>query len=191
LRVALQGLEAQGDLVAKKFNDDIGKSFADNLTAVLDKTKSLSEGFKDLEKSIVHMLNEAAANEIKSYLFGKGGGLSGIGGFLASLFAGNAGGSSANASWAAMLAAGTSTFASGTSFAPGGWAMVGERGPEIVNLPRGAQVIPNHELVVRREARSGTTVVQQITVMPGATRQSGAQQANQAARALMASERVR
>jgi len=35
-------------------------------------------------------------------------------------------------------------FAHGTSFAPGGPAVVGERGPEIVNLPRGAQVIPNN-----------------------------------------------
>jgi hypothetical protein len=37
-------------------------------------------------------------------------------------------------------------FATGTRFAPGGMALVGERGPEIVNLPRGSQVIPNHEL---------------------------------------------
>lgn len=37
-------------------------------------------------------------------------------------------------------------FANGTSFAPGGLAMVGERGPELVNLPRGSQVIPNHAL---------------------------------------------
>jgi len=34
-------------------------------------------------------------------------------------------------------------FADGTDFAPGGLAVVGEKGPEIVNLPRGAQVIPN------------------------------------------------
>ena len=34
-------------------------------------------------------------------------------------------------------------FAGGTSFAPGGLSVVGEKGPEIVNLPRGAQVIPN------------------------------------------------
>src|SRR5206468_2794671 len=34
-------------------------------------------------------------------------------------------------------------FAMGTSSAPGGWAVVGERGPEIVKLPRGSQVIPN------------------------------------------------
>lgn len=37
-------------------------------------------------------------------------------------------------------------FASGTNFAPGGMALVGERGPEIVNLPRGSQVIPNDKL---------------------------------------------
>lgn len=32
-------------------------------------------------------------------------------------------------------------YARGTDFAPGGWAMVGERGPELVNLPRGSQVM--------------------------------------------------
>lgn len=36
-------------------------------------------------------------------------------------------------------------FAEGTSFAPGGLALVGERGPELVNLPRGSQVIPNNK----------------------------------------------
>lgn len=37
-------------------------------------------------------------------------------------------------------------FATGTNYAPGGLAWVGERGPELVNLPRGSQVIPNHKL---------------------------------------------
>ncbi len=37
-------------------------------------------------------------------------------------------------------------FANGTSFAPGGLALVGERGPELVNLPRGSRVTPNNEL---------------------------------------------
>lgn len=35
-------------------------------------------------------------------------------------------------------------FADGTESSPGGVAMVGERGRELVNLPRGSQVIPNH-----------------------------------------------
>jgi len=37
-------------------------------------------------------------------------------------------------------------YAGGTNFHPGGMAMVGERGPELLNLPRGSQVIPNHAL---------------------------------------------
>lgn len=34
-------------------------------------------------------------------------------------------------------------YARGTSFHPGGLAVVGERGPELVSLPRGSQVYPN------------------------------------------------
>ena len=37
-------------------------------------------------------------------------------------------------------------FAEGTRNAPGGLSLVGERGPELVNLARGSQVIPNHAL---------------------------------------------
>lgn len=37
-------------------------------------------------------------------------------------------------------------FADGTAFSPGGVALVGERGPELVNLPRGSQVVPNHRM---------------------------------------------
>lgn len=36
-------------------------------------------------------------------------------------------------------------FAGGTDYAPGGIALVGERGPELVNLPRGSQVLTNSE----------------------------------------------
>jgi hypothetical protein len=34
-------------------------------------------------------------------------------------------------------------FAGGTNYAPGGLAVVGENGPELVNLPRGSEVFPN------------------------------------------------
>ena len=37
-------------------------------------------------------------------------------------------------------------FAKGTDFAPGGLALVGERGPELLNIPRGAKITPNHKL---------------------------------------------
>ena len=36
-------------------------------------------------------------------------------------------------------------FAGGTRFAPGGMSLVGERGPELVNLPRGSQVYNNSQ----------------------------------------------
>lgn len=36
--------------------------------------------------------------------------------------------------------------ANGTAFHPGGLMMVGERGPEILQVPRGGRVVPNHEL---------------------------------------------
>jgi hypothetical protein len=42
--------------------------------------------------------------------------------------------------------AGLPKFAAGVTNFRGGWAMVGERGPELVNLPSGSSVIPNHSL---------------------------------------------
>jgi len=38
--------------------------------------------------------------------------------------------------------------AEGTDFAPGGPTLVGERGPELVNLPTGSQVVPNKNLPI-------------------------------------------
>lgn len=35
-------------------------------------------------------------------------------------------------------------FANGTTFAPGGWSMVGEKGPELMKLPGGTEIVPNH-----------------------------------------------
>lgn len=48
-------------------------------------------------------------------------------------------------------------FASGTNFAPGGLAIVGEQGPELVHLPRGSRVTPNNALGTTNNAL-GTTV---------------------------------
>lgn len=43
-------------------------------------------------------------------------------------------------------------FAAGTNYAPGGVALVGENGPELVDLPRGSKVVPNHMLNARAAA---------------------------------------
>ncbi|WP_180901762.1 phage tail tape measure protein [Martelella soudanensis] len=72
---------------------------------------------------LISRLMEAAA---QAALFGDGplGGLFG-GGLLSGLFPAHA---------------------TGTNFTQGGMALVGERGPELVNLPRGGEVIPRHRI---------------------------------------------
>ena len=50
-------------------------------------------------------------------------------------------------------------FATGTAFAPGGLALVGERGPELVNLPRGSQVFPNAEAMRALMGAGGNTTI--------------------------------
>lgn len=74
-------------------------------------------------------------------------------------------------------------FASGTSYAPGGFARVGENGPEVVALPRGSQVYPNGQ----GPSMGGITINQTFAFgTPEATRQaaySGAMSGLDAARA--------
>ena len=68
---------------------------------------------------------------------------------------------------AAFLGSKIPGFAGGTNFAPGGPALVGENGPELVNLPRGAQVVPNdilRSLSRIQAAPSATTIHQHITL---------------------------
>ena len=50
-------------------------------------------------------------------------------------------------------------FGSGTRSAPGGLAIVGDRGPELVNLPRGSQVTPNNQM-----GNLGSTTIIQVPV---------------------------
>lgn len=48
--------------------------------------------------------------------------------------------------------------AGGTDFAAGGATLVGEQGPEIVNLPRGSQVVPNYAIGDTMAAGGGATI---------------------------------
>lgn len=50
-------------------------------------------------------------------------------------------------------------FATGTNYAPGGMAWVGERGPELINLPRGSQVYTNAQSRQMSGAGGGDVVV--------------------------------
>ncbi|MCP1915697.1 hypothetical protein J2R96_008177 [Bradyrhizobium elkanii] len=96
---------------------------------------------------IADKLAQMAADNLWSSAFGGSGG----GGLLSLL--GITGGVNANGSIAGAVgptsvggAPLVGKFASGTDFAPGGLSLVGENGPEIMNVPRGAQIIPNDAL---------------------------------------------
>jgi hypothetical protein len=130
-----------------------------------------------MEKTIVESISRIAAQNLTEAIFGgkngigsifqslmgssgQGGGMDWAGMFqsiFGSLFGGGAAGAGAASGWS-----GFGMFAKGTNFAPGGMALVGERGPELVNLPRGSRVTPNDKL-------GNTTNVFHVNVMPGAT----------------------
>ncbi|WP_052699910.1 phage tail tape measure protein [Martelella endophytica] len=54
--------------------------------------------------------------------------------------------------------------ATGTSFTQGGMALVGERGPEILNLPRGGEIIPNHRLGAVSSSTSSGSVISSVSI---------------------------
>ncbi|RVL00194.1 tail length tape measure protein [Sinorhizobium meliloti] len=117
------------------------------------------------------------------------GAVNGLGGFNSGLAAitqnmgaaGGLGGLAGGFNWSSLLSPsfkptttlgnflhGIPGFAAGTNFAPGGLAIVGEKGPELVNLPRGASVTPNHRLNAPRAPRlNGRGMAANNNAQPG------------------------
>ncbi len=100
-----------------------------------DANVRIAQSFKDMADqaiaSVRGLIDGIKSGDFLSILQG----VLGIGLQIAGIVTGNAG-----------LAGSIPRFATGTNYAPGGLALVGERGPELVNLPRGSQVIPNNQL---------------------------------------------
>lgn len=164
---AMQGLQEQ--MKQTELLDEFRSSFQDNVADVLSGTKSISDAFKSMGDMITQQIARIMAQKFTDWLFGgqgsSGGGL--FGNLLGSLFGGGSSSSGASLAGGGGSLFSAPGFAGGTDFAPGGMAWVGEEGPELVNLPRGAQVIPAHE-----SARMGTTINQYITVEKGANRET-------------------
>jgi len=115
--------------------NDLGKDAFKGIAQDLLAGKSAMEALSGALNKIASKLIDMAADSLWSNAFG------GSGGLLGSLFKG----SSAPGSF--MVGSQSfPMFASGTNFAPGGLAIVGEKGPELVNLPRGSSVTPNNKL---------------------------------------------
>lgn len=57
--------------------------------------------------------------------------------------------------------------ANGTAYHPGGLMMVGERGPEILQAPRGSRVVPNHELRAAGEQKIRVILEERTDIVAG------------------------
>ncbi len=136
----------------QKFFEEVSTSLKDDIVDTVLGLESLSGALKSVAQAFARASIESALFNSGPLALGSGGGL------LGGLFGAIPG------------------FASGTDFAPGGLAVVGERGPELVNLPRGSQVIPNNRL-----AQASTVMVEVFVRDDGAlgaiARTAGAQAA--------------
>jgi hypothetical protein len=97
--------------------DRMGDTFSDAFLGAIDGSKSLQESLADLAGDLASM-------------------------FVSAGFSGLAKGTG----FAALLQGIMPAYAGGTQFARGGLSLVGERGPELVSLPRGSKVTPNASL---------------------------------------------
>jgi hypothetical protein len=118
--------------------NEFGNAAKSAFVGFLSGAKSAKAAAADFLSSISQKLIGSAFDGLLGGFFSGGG----SGGFLGSLFG----------------------FANGTNFAPGGLSMVGERGPELVNLPRGSQVIDAQRTkgMLDRAGRQDATAAAQV-----------------------------
>lgn len=137
-------LEAQLDKDAIKANlltdsiIGIGEAIGGMASGSVGAMKAMVSAVLSAVKQIVNAyLGQAIASMIKNEVGNKG---------IAGLVTAAVGVAALEGFWHSKVP----EFATGTTFAPGGLALVGERGPEIVDLPRGSKVFPNGTASVMR-----------------------------------------
>lgn len=150
-RLFLEEQEKLAEKQKKIWEDTVGQiqgHFSDGFFNIMQGNfDSLGDGFKAM---LDRMIADALAAQLTQSLFGSqtsptqlGGFLAGGGGLFGNLFGGSGASSGSTFDTGGGFNVNLPGFANGTSFAPGGLALVGEKGPEIVNLPKGSQVTPN------------------------------------------------
>ena len=134
--------------IGQEVNRGLLVEFGQNIRSGASALESLGKAGVNALGKIADKLMSMAADNLWRSAFGgaSGGGLLGLLGL---------GGSGINANGSISGAVGATSvggaplvgaFAGGTNYAPGGMSLVGENGPEIMNVPRGAQIIPNDVL---------------------------------------------
>lgn len=145
---ASQASEAMAQAQAR-YQETIGKIGEGGLKSDLSEIES---GFNSISGAISGAIvnNENLGDSVKNTLKQIAQSFidSGIQGLFKNLFSGLAGANSGGGIFGALFGGGglpgfIPGFASGTNYAPGGVALVGEKGPELVNLPRGSKVLTN------------------------------------------------
>lgn len=150
MKVALESLRAESDLVAQKFNTIVTDSFSNAFSEFVMGTKSASDAFKSFAQSVVSQLAKISAQEAATKLFGGSGGSGGVGGWLSSLFgAAFGGGATTSAGMAASQTAGFSSadlaswggasFAVGTDYVPQDMLALIHQGEKIIPASRNSQ----------------------------------------------------
>lgn len=115
------------------FIENLGKTVLDLQNVFALMFLSIDEGFKGMLKTFTNMLKQMAAQIVaKAVVFG-----------ILKLFFPETDAAKDLDKFGKFIFKGIFGHASGTSFAPGGLSMIGEQGPELVNLPRGSQVFSN------------------------------------------------
>ncbi len=147
-----EALSQWGDM-GTQVTSTLADGFTNLFTGLIDGTASAQDAVTGLMKSLGSMF----LNSGFQALFGGFGG----GGFMSGLFGGGGGYTPGFGAFGA--------FANGTNNAPGGMAWVGEEGPELMNVPRGAQILPHDKsmaFAANQNAANGnnTSVALNVTV---------------------------
>ena len=132
---SLQSIEVKG-------LESINSGLAKAIVNAKDFGSAFSNALRQVETDLVNLALEKYLTLPLAQALGLAGG--GIG----SLFGGSSLGGFAGSSFVQgsfnFGAASLLTAATGTDYSPGGLTLVGENGPELLNVPKGAQVIPNN-----------------------------------------------
>ena len=168
---------------------DLTRAGLDDLFSALEEGKDFWQAMGDVAVNSLKRIADTLVGDVLDSIFkvnsAAGGGGSIFGQLLGGLFGGGSSTTFTPTTTLGNYLQGIPGFATGTNFAPGGAAIVGERGPELVNLPRGSQVIPNNRLPngVAQSSPTITFTYAPTINAPGATAEAVAALARQQAQA--------
>lgn len=144
LRVQLERLRSESDLVRQKFDTIFSEGFSSAFSDFITGAKSAKDAFRSLADSVVQQISRMVAQDLAGKLFGGSGGSGGgfgssIGGFFASLFGGGA--------------------AIGASVNPDSVYRVGETGPEMFVPNTAGRIVPISEQKGANDSRPVSVTV--------------------------------